>query len=168
MVSCQLIQVPHKDAPISVGQDVSRINDPNDPSRDVRRLMGSLTISPFIGKDVFADDSIPEEAKIGTYYIFSDLSCRQNGLYRLQFILMPVDMTTPHMGAIAETVMTATSEVFEVYSAKDFPGMVASSTLTRELKRQGASVPVKKGNEGKGGKKGRRRGSDSDGSGSER
>lgn len=40
---------------------------------------------------------------------------------------------------------TVESDVFEVFSAKDFPGMRASTALTRDLKRQGAPVSVKKG-----------------------
>lgn len=129
--------------------------------------MGSLSISPFIGEDVYASPYLRKESRIGTYYIFSDISCRQNGLYRLRFYLMPLNMSTTETGGRAETVITVTSDVFEVFSAKDFPGMSASSELTKELKRQGASVPVKKGNESKGGKKTKKRGSDSDGSTSE-
>ena len=169
MVTCLLHSVPSGGGtPESVGQDVSRIHDPNDPGRDLRRLMGSLTTSPFIGKDVDADPSVPENARIGAYYIFSDLSCRQNGKYRLQFTLIPVDMTTVVPGGRAETITTVTSDIFEVYSAKDFPGMLPSSALTKELKRQGAQVPVKKGNEGRVAKKGKRHGSDSDASASDK
>lgn len=51
------------------------------------------------------------------------------------------------------------SEMFEVFSAKDFPGMRPSTTLTKELKRQGAAVSVKKGNEPKPAKKGQKRNS---------
>ena len=45
-------------------------------------------------------------------------------------------------GSIAGTI---DSDIFEVFSAKDFPGMRASTALTKELKRQGATVSVKKG-----------------------
>ena len=164
LVQCLLIGVPTRNAPPSAGQDVSRINDPNDPSKDLRRLMGSMHISPFIGVDPRADESLSKEARIGTYYIFSDLSCRVGGLYRLKFVLTPVDVNAASPGGRAETVTTITSNVFEVFSAKDFPGMQPSSWLTRQLKRQGAPIPIKKGNEGKSTRKGKKRGSDSDGS----
>lgn len=62
---------------------------------------------------------------------------------------------------------TVESDVFEVYTAKDFPGMRASTALTKDLKRQGATVSVKKGNAAKAGKKGNRRGGNSDDSESE-
>jgi hypothetical protein len=37
------------------------------------------------------------------------------------------------------------SDVFEVYPAKTFPGMVPSTELTKRLKEQGCLISVKKG-----------------------
>ena len=167
LVNCLLFYAPSWEAPISECRDVSSINDPADPSGDTKRLlMGSLATSPFIGQDVYAT-ALPKEARIGTYYIFSDLSCRRSGLYRLQFLLTPVSISSVSPHSTTPVSRPVTSDVFEVFSAKDFPGMSASSELTKELKRQGASVPVKKGNEGKSSRKGKKRGSDSDGSSSD-
>ncbi|KAF3915264.1 hypothetical protein AA313_de0200332 [Arthrobotrys entomopaga] len=39
------------------------------------------------------------------------------------------------------------SDVFTVYTAKEFPGMRPSTDLTKALKRQGCAISVKKGNE---------------------
>ncbi|KAF3938262.1 hypothetical protein ABW19_dt0206133 [Dactylella cylindrospora] len=39
------------------------------------------------------------------------------------------------------------SDVFTVYTAKEFPGMRPSTGLTKALKRQGCTISVKKGNE---------------------
>jgi hypothetical protein len=39
------------------------------------------------------------------------------------------------------------SDVFTVYNAKDFPGMKASTTLTKRLKEQGCLISIKKGND---------------------
>ena len=167
MVHCTLLSVSDRDAPIEASEDVSRIHDPNDPNKDLRRLMGSLTIDPFIGDDMYASRSIPKGARVAPFYIFFDLSCRVIGLYRLRFTMLPVQVQAVQAGGRIEAVTTVDSDVFEVFSAKDFPGMSASSELIRELKRQGASVPVKKGNESKRGRRTRRRGSDTDGSDSD-
>jgi len=43
------------------------------------------------------------------------------------------------------------SEPFQVYNAKDFPGMKASTPLTKRLKEQGCLISIKKGNEKSGG-----------------
>lgn len=71
-----------------------------------------------------------------TFFIFSDLSVRTAGLYRLQFRLMnwgSVEDTGLSMPILAE----AWSDPFRVYPAKDFPGMGDSSPLTRGLKAMG-------------------------------
>ncbi|KAL4932653.1 velvet factor family protein [Aspergillus undulatus] len=87
-----------------------------------------------------------------SFFIFSDLSIRQAGLYRLQFRLMnwgSVEDTGHSMPILAE----AWSEPFRVYPAKDFPGMRDSSLLTLRLKELGF-VELK--TRGKGMGKGRR------------
>lgn len=44
-------------------------------------------------------------------------------------------------------ITEAMSEVFTVYTAKEFPGMRPSTELTKALKLQGCAISVKKGNE---------------------
>ena len=126
--------------------DVTAVADPNQNNRISRRLMGTLVASPFIGTDPEAPAPAVEYANLATFFIFPDLSCRQNGLYRLRFTLMKVAIG-PNLveGTPGSLCGDIESEVFEVFSAKDFPGMRASTLLTRELKRQGAGVSVKKG-----------------------
>ena len=150
------------------GANVTIIPDPNDNTKMSRRLMGTLVASPFVAIDPEAPPSSHENARLGCFFNFQDLSCRQNGLYRLRFVLMCVGIEVAQDGGHPKFVATVDSDVFEVFSAKDFPGMTASTALTRELKRQGASVSVKKGNEGKGARKAKRKsGSDTDDSGSD-
>ncbi|KAK0736842.1 hypothetical protein B0T21DRAFT_363855 [Apiosordaria backusii] len=50
-------------------------------------------------------------------------------------------------GDRSKIVATAMSECFMVFNAKDFPGMKASTRLTRRLKEQGCLISIKKGNE---------------------
>ncbi|KAL4988618.1 velvet factor-domain-containing protein [Aspergillus falconensis] len=69
------------------------------------------------------------------FFIFSDLSVRTAGLYRLQFRLM-------NWGSVEDTgsmpiLAEVWSEPFRVYAAKDFPGMRDSSLLTLRLKELG-------------------------------
>ena len=94
------------------------------------------------------------DAKIpSTFFIFSDLSIRTAGLYRLRFQLINwghVEDTGQQMPILAE----AWTEPFRVYPAKDFPGMRDSSPLAEGLKELGF-VELKTRGKGKG--KGRRR-----------
>ncbi|KAL9120910.1 MAG: hypothetical protein Q9187_002537 [Circinaria calcarea] len=166
---CALYSVPHQSSAVSTGIDVTSIPDPNNPSKFSRRLMGTLVATPFVGIDPEAPACETENSRLGCFFIFHDLSCRQNGLYKLRFTLMHLNVELALTGGQGSIVSSVESDVFEVFSAKDFPGMKASTALTRDLKRQGANVQVKKGNEGKASQKGQKRsGTDSGGSPSDR
>jgi hypothetical protein len=136
--------------------------------QSTRRLMGTLVASPYQAKD--------ERGIAGTFFVFPDLSCRAPGRYRLHFKLLRIDPFNMQQGAIHGTVASIITEVFNVYTAKDFPGMRASSALLKALRRQGLNVGVKKGSEARRGKGGRMKKEDasssdedeSNGSGDER
>lgn len=104
-----------------------------------RRLMGSLVSTPFVGDD--------DQGNEGCFFCFSDLSCRTPGAFRLKFTLILLDpanaATVRHFPMLAEIK----TDVFHVFSAKEFPGMVASSELAKRLKEQGCIISIKKGNE---------------------
>ena len=118
-----------------------------------RRLMGTLVASPYQAKD--------EHGIAGTFFVFPDLSCRSPGKYRLRYKLLRVDPTNMTPGAVHGSVASIVTDIFSVYSAKDFPGMRASSALLKSLRRQGLNVGVKKGSEAR---KGRGKGKKDNGS----
>ncbi|KAI9815490.1 MAG: hypothetical protein M1827_002624 [Pycnora praestabilis] len=107
--------------------------------RTTRRLMGTLVSSPFVGVD--------ENDQEGCFFCFPDLSCRTHGRYRLSFVLMRLQVTDLQPGGFTPIHTQTLSDVFTVFTAKDFPGMRASTALTKALKRQGCAISVKKGNE---------------------
>lgn len=126
--------------------------------RLTRRLMGTLVSSPFVGQD--------EEGKEGCFFCFPDLSCRTHGKYRLRFVLMRLEPSDLQPEGYTPIITETMSEVFTVYTAKEFPGMRPSTALTKALKRQGCAISVKKGNEKAIGAPGGS-GKDDDGSGDE-
>ncbi|CAK7263407.1 hypothetical protein SEPCBS119000_000468 [Sporothrix epigloea] len=107
--------------------------------RQQRRLMGTLVSSPFVGQD--------ENGKMGCFFCFPDLSCRTPGSFRLKFSLVVLKLPGMRAGGSSPILATTMSSVFTVYSAKDFPGMQASTSLTKRLKKQGCLISVKKGND---------------------
>lgn len=110
-----------------------------------KRLMGTTVASPYQAKD--------DHGVAGTFFVFPDLSCRSPGRYRIRFKLLRVDPLNCLPGTpFAGNVASAISDVFSVYTAKDFPGMRASSSLLKALRRQGLNVGVKKGSEARKGK----------------
>jgi hypothetical protein len=116
----------------------------NADMQSTRRLMGTLVASPYQAKD--------ERGVAGTFFVFPDLSCRAPGRYRLHMKLLRIDPFNMQQGAIHGTVASVITDVFSVFTAKDFPGMRASSALLKALRRQGLNVGVKKGSEARRGK----------------
>jgi hypothetical protein len=107
--------------------------------RQQRRLMGLLVSAPFVGKD--------EHGEEGCFFCFPDLSCRTPGSFRLHFTLVKIDPIRAKEVKRFPTLVDAQSDVFTVYTAKDFPGMQASTKLTKRLKEQGCIISIKKGND---------------------
>ncbi|KAL5343659.1 velvet factor-domain-containing protein [Aspergillus crustosus] len=151
------------------------IDDSKAPGQATPLLSGKAFVSPFYVDEEPDPDTAPPQSQSqpsshyqasgrktldpcptsqppALFFIFSDLSVRTAGLYRLQFRLMnwgSVEDTGQSMPILAE----AWSEPFRVYPAKDFPGMRDSSYLTKRLKELGF-VELK--TRGKGIGKGRR------------
>ncbi|RBR14997.1 uncharacterized protein FIESC28_07499 [Fusarium coffeatum] len=107
--------------------------------RQQRRLMGSLVSAPFVGKD--------EHGEEGSFFCFPDLSCRTPGSFRLKFSMVKLDPARAKEVKRFPDLAEAQSAVFTVYTAKDFPGMQASTKLTKRLKEQGCIISIKKGND---------------------
>ncbi|OLN83083.1 hypothetical protein CCHL11_09643 [Colletotrichum chlorophyti] len=125
---------------------IDSTNMPDEVNRPGKRIMGSLVSSPFVGED--------EKGEEGCFFCFPDMSVRTPGNYRLKFSLVVVHLE--HKAPTAPIKCTITSDVFTVYNAKDFPGMQASTPLTKRLKEQGCLISIKKGNDKSGGKSSRR------------
>ncbi|KAH7041003.1 velvet factor, partial [Microdochium trichocladiopsis] len=104
-----------------------------DDFRTNKRLMGTPVSSPFVGFD--------DKGEEGCFYCFPDLSVRTPGAFRLHFSLAILD---PSMQKNVPVVAGVMSDVFRVYNAKDFPGMQASTALTKTLKKQGCLISIKK------------------------
>ncbi|GAB7356867.1 hypothetical protein MBLNU459_g7736t1 [Dothideomycetes sp. NU459] len=120
-------------------QDESQIEPHRPDLPATQRLMGTSVASPFSGRDEFG--------RRGTFFVFPDLSCRSPGLYRFRFRLLIVDPLNLSIGSTSKIQSFIDSEPFEVFTAKEFPGMRASSPLLKALRRQGLNVAVKKGRE---------------------
>jgi hypothetical protein len=135
----ELFRYPHYVVSCSI-YDESGTQDfslmPEHPQQ--RRLMGSLVSVPFIGKDEFDRE--------GCFFCFPDLSCRTPGSFRLKFSLVKVDTVRAAEAKHFPVLAVVVSNAFTVYTAKGFPGMKASTRLTKCLREQGCIIPIKKGN----------------------
>lgn len=90
------------------------------------------------------------------YFVFPDISVRHEGKYRLIFDLYE-DAHEPNIMDInfrphpsfgdsppLVKVMEIKSAVFEVFSAKKFPGLMTSTTLSRTFAEQGVRVRIRR------------------------
>lgn len=140
-------------------EDETELPPAHPDMRSTQRLMGTLVASGYQAKD--------ENGVAGTFFVFPDLSCRSPGKYRLEFRLLRVDPMNMTPGVGHSSPGSIVTDVFSVYTAKDFPGMRASSGLLKALRRQGLNVGVKKGSEARKGKGKKKEASSSGGSSSE-
>ncbi|KAJ1739001.1 hypothetical protein LPJ68_005060 [Coemansia sp. RSA 1086] len=99
----------------------------------VRNLVGTTVSNAYLLKD--------HNDQLSIFFIFHDLSVRTEGQFRLkfQFSIIPSE-DDPR--AFVESV--AWSNVFEVYSAKTFPGMTDSTDLSKAFAAQGIKITIRK------------------------
>ncbi|ORY02827.1 hypothetical protein K493DRAFT_207704 [Basidiobolus meristosporus CBS 931.73] len=95
-----------------------------------RSLTGTLASSLYKLKDVDNTD--------GGFFVFSDVSVRVEGQFRLQFSLFEI------ISQSAVPLATAYSDVFTVYPPKLFPGMAESTFLSRSFSDQGVRIRIRK------------------------
>ncbi|CAO3667239.1 unnamed protein product [Umbelopsis ramanniana] len=76
----------------------------------------------------------------GGFFLFSDISVRVEGYFRLRFTLFEI------VGTRVVRLTSTLSDVFQVYSPKLFPGMAESTLLTRHLSDQGMRIRIRKEN----------------------
>lgn len=126
-----------------------RVNPQNSPP-----VLTGMPVSSMILLDR------PEEAG---YFIFSDLSVRHEGQYFLKFALMEEvkedrdkdpdevmsgtdEITGPEMTSERHFCFrtTVTTDVFDVFSAKKFPGLQESTALSRTVAEQGCRVRIRR------------------------
>jgi hypothetical protein len=131
-----------------------------------RNLIGSLAASAFRLQDTID--------KIGIWFILQDLSVRTEGCFRYVppplFSFSFVGQANPYPrlrfsfvnvgapgqagnGSInvgkAPVLASVFSDVFQVYSAKKFPGVCESTALSKCFASQGIKIPIRKDNPNK-------------------
>ncbi|CDH57921.1 developmental regulator [Lichtheimia corymbifera JMRC:FSU:9682] len=78
------------------------------------------------------------ENKEGGYFIFDDISVRQEGHFKFKFSLFRI--VESHVFYLCSIL----SDTFQVYSPKTFPGMSESTDLTRWFSDQGVRVRIRR------------------------
>lgn len=131
---------------------------PTQGGQFTRNLIGSLTASAFRLRD--------DKKEMGIWFILQDLSVRTEGKFRLKFsffnlatyrsllesslmVRSPSEAGEQRRGNVSlhrgasKCLATILSDVFQVSSAKKFPGMFDSTDLSKAFARQGIRIPVR-------------------------
>lgn len=95
-----------------------------------RYTIGTVVSSMYKLRDL--DD------KEGAFFIFSDLSIRREGVYKLKFALFEI------VGGILKYRASICSNPFNVYPAKKFPGMEESTALSKAFAEQGLKIRIRR------------------------
>ncbi|KAK9377496.1 velvet factor-domain-containing protein [Lipomyces chichibuensis] len=95
--------------------------------------------SNLIGTTITSLNFMKQPPPGRAYFLFPDLSVRQEGTYRLVFSVFEI---CEDSGAVWRA--EAVSDVLTVYSPKKFPGLDVSSALTREIASQGGKVRIRR------------------------
>ncbi|KAJ1655550.1 hypothetical protein IWQ61_004712 [Dispira simplex] len=104
---------------------------------EIRNLIGSPSTSACKLYDT--------ENKLGIFFIFQDLSIRTEGSFTLKFSFMDLGTTDNQLNVGQDYVRHFTfSDIFTVYSAKKFPGMIESTPLSKCFVKQGIKISVRK------------------------
>ncbi|KAI9674459.1 MAG: Velvet complex subunit ryp3 [Caeruleum heppii] len=113
-----------------------------------RNLIGSLSASAFRLTD--------PDNKMGVWFILQDLSVRTEGTFRLKMNFVnvgdsssekPNQSSTSGSGlntGSAPVLASTFSDVFQVFSAKKFPGVIESTPLSKCFATQGIKIPIRK------------------------
>ncbi|SJX64446.1 uncharacterized protein SRS1_15088 [Sporisorium reilianum f. sp. reilianum] len=102
----------------------------------MRMLEGRLVASANVARDL--------DGSRACFFVFTDLSIRQEGRFRLAFKLLALGPPSlAHASAGGHVLAEALTQPFTIYSPRRFPGMTESTELAKCLARQGIQVPVR-------------------------
>ncbi|KAI9825036.1 MAG: hypothetical protein M1826_007114 [Phylliscum demangeonii] len=101
-----------------------------------RNLIGALSASAFRLTD--------PDNRIGVWFILQDLSVRTEGMFRLKMSFVNVGDGTKLNTGSAPVLASTYSDVFQVFSAKKFPGVIESTNLSKCFATQGIKIPIRK------------------------
>lgn len=138
---------------VNNSENVTLVNKLDDPA-PTRNLIGNNVTNAF---KLFDD-----QGKLGVWFVLQDLSIRIEGKFKLKFSLFKLSPTTIFEsidqngndgdlsvpGKSIPILDYKYSDVFQVYSAKKFPGVMDSTPLSKAFAGQGVKIPIRRDKKG--------------------
>lgn len=113
----------------------------------------SMPIPLHKSKEIISEDQ--QEDQKACFFIFTDLSIRLRGIYRLQFSLIKLGLPSSAATSIksaGKIVARTISDPFPIHHSRDFAGMTESTPLAKSLAFQGVHIPIRNDSRWKGGR----------------
>ncbi|KAG8906776.1 hypothetical protein FRB99_006153 [Tulasnella sp. 403] len=124
--------------------DLFRVNQDNSIATDNASETANLTKHTFGSSFVHATHILDLTGQPVIIFVFADLSVRLEGVFALRYRIF--DLVSRVEGTDAIPVAAELyGGVFTVYSTKEFPGLQASTPLTKHLSRWGVRVNLREG-----------------------
>jgi hypothetical protein len=104
-----------------------------------RNLIGSVVVNASKMKD--------DKDQWGIFFVFQDLSVRTEGTFRLKCSFIDIGDENEKSGinqGMPPVLATCFTDIFQVYSAKKFPGVIESTPLSKAFASQGVKIPIRK------------------------
>lgn len=128
-----------------------RERDPDSLNPKRRSSMPVPSALADIKENADHSDERQEDQK-ACFFIFTDLSIRLRGTYRLQFSLIKLGLPSPNATtkSTGQIVARTISEPFPIHHTRDFAGMTESTPLAKSLAGQGVHIPIRNDSRWKG------------------
>ncbi|KAF9066988.1 velvet factor [Rhodocollybia butyracea] len=130
------------------GHSVAENANTNTPSPSIAQI-ASLTDTALIGSKLVQPYLVDLNNQKNLVFVFSDLAVKETGLFKLRYkffdVISGISVNMGHTIIQAE----CTGGAFRAYATKDFPGLQASTQLTKLLHSQGVSLTIRYNERGK-------------------
>lgn len=142
----KLTASPHivKDVEDFLGTQSNIRDDSNDQKRQKgeKELLShdSGTLKNKIRDSSSTENEIDQKA---CFFIFTDLSIRLRGTFRLEFSLIKLGMPSFSKNPTGEIVAKTISDPFPIHHVRDFAGLTKSTPLAKSLALQGVHIPIR-------------------------
>ncbi|ODV62281.1 velvet factor family protein ASCRUDRAFT_74701 [Ascoidea rubescens DSM 1968] len=85
-----------------------------------------------------------DKGVLGIWFIFPDISIRIEGQYRIKFLLSRINANLVSPSPASCIITNTYSDIFQIYSAKKFPGVLPTTALNKAFVTQGFKISLKK------------------------
>lgn len=127
-------------------QQYHSIAEHSPPSND--EITRTLQMRNLVGSSVASAAKLYDlDGNLGIFFVFQDISFRTEGKFKLAFSLINVGSTcgnTVNTSSPTQVLTRVFTDMFTVFTAKKFPGVVKSTPLSQCFAKQGVKIPIRK------------------------